>query len=60
MSNAVKFTPEGGTITISSRLAFGLELEQTTLPPVSTDSTALSVELDARFLVLEVTDTLKL
>ncbi|HEY9896720.1 MAG TPA: ATP-binding protein [Candidatus Sericytochromatia bacterium] len=57
LSNAVKFTPEGGTITISSRLASGLELEQSTLPPVSTDSTALRVEPDDRFLVLEVTDT---
>ncbi|MBD2075204.1 PAS domain S-box protein [Phormidium sp. FACHB-592] len=58
LSNAVKFTPEGGKITISSRLASGLELEQNTLPPVSTDNTALMViEPDARFLVLEVTDT---
>ncbi len=57
LSNAVKFTPEGGTITISSRLASGLELEQSTLPPVSTDSAALRVEPDARFLVIEVTDT---
>jgi signal transduction histidine kinase len=57
LSNAVKFTPEGGTITISSRLASGLELEESTLPPASTDSIALMVEPDDRFLVLEVTDT---
>ncbi|MBW4470638.1 MAG: PAS domain S-box protein [Stenomitos rutilans HA7619-LM2] len=57
LSNAVKFTPVDGTITISSRLASRLELENSTLPPIATDTSAMTITPDDRFLVLEVTDT---
>ncbi|MBW4691558.1 MAG: PAS domain S-box protein [Lyngbya sp. HA4199-MV5] len=57
LSNAVKFTPEGGTITISSRLASGLELETNTLPSIATENTSSGTAPDNDFLVLEVTDT---
>ena len=57
LSNAVKFTPEGGTITINSRLASGLELEDATLPPTLTDIALTCPAPDASFLVLEVRDT---
>ena len=57
LSNAVKFTPEGGTININSRLASGLELAQATLPPAATDIASIRIAPDASFLVLEVSDT---
>ncbi|MBD2020892.1 PAS domain S-box protein [Leptolyngbya sp. FACHB-36] len=57
LSNAVKFTPEGGTITLSSRLADGVELEANTLPVGSTHLSSSCVTLDARFLVFDVSDT---
>ncbi len=57
LSNAVKFTPAGGTITINSRLASGQELERVTLPPATNDGAPQCVPPDASFLVLEVSDT---
>ena len=57
LSNAVKFTPEGGMITLSSRLAFGLELARVALPVAATDSSSTRIGPDDCFLVLEVSDT---
>ncbi|MBC7973001.1 MAG: PAS domain-containing protein [Verrucomicrobia bacterium] len=57
LSNAVKFTPEGGTITINTRLASGLELAHHTLPPAATDTASIESAPEADFLVLEVSDT---
>jgi PAS domain S-box-containing protein len=56
LSNAVKFTSPGGTITVSSRVAPGSELEATTLPVEVPDLPACIIPT-ARFLVLEVSDT---
>ncbi|XGV96885.1 MAG: ATP-binding protein [Leptolyngbya sp. BL-A-14] len=57
LSNAVKFTATGGTITINSRLASRLELETSTLPPTATEHTSRVTAPDDCFLVLEVMDT---
>jgi PAS domain S-box-containing protein len=57
LSNAVKFTPEGGTITLSSRLASGLELQQDTLPVEPEAAAPQIISLDSGFLVLSVSDT---
>jgi PAS domain S-box-containing protein len=56
LSNAVKFTPKQGTITLSSRVALGSELEATTLP-VEVPELPSCIMSNAQFLVLEVTDT---
>lgn len=55
LSNAVKFTPKAGTITLSSRLASRLELEASTLPPETTLPSSFTSA--TCFLVLEVSDT---
>lgn len=56
LSNAVKFTPAGGSIVLSSRLASESELAANTIPEETTDSPSYPPP-DARFLVLEVSDT---
>lgn len=57
LSNAVKFTPTGGMITLTSRLASGAECNKNTLA-VSTPTVSTSdVATDAQFLVLDVKDT---
>lgn len=56
LSNAVKFTPAGGSIILSSRLASESELAATTIPVESTDSQSCILP-DTHFLVLEVRDT---
>lgn len=56
LSNAVKFTPEGGAIVLSSRLASQSEVAANTMPVESTDSPADTLP-DTRFLVLAVSDT---
>ena len=55
--NAVKFTPEGGSITLSSRLASGLELKKTTLPVENPERIVPQITIDSDFLVLSVSDT---
>jgi PAS domain S-box-containing protein len=55
--NAVKFTPEGGGITLSSRLGSGAELQETTLPVEASEGAVPQISLDASFLVLSVSDT---
>ena len=59
--NAVKFTPEGGSITLSSRLGSGAELQETTLPVEASEGASEGAvpqtSLDASFLVLSVSDT---
>ncbi|MBD3884697.1 PAS domain S-box protein [Phormidium tenue FACHB-886] len=57
LSNAVKFTLEGGKITLSSRLASKSELEADTLPVEVTDGSSACLASDACFVVLEVNDT---
>ena len=56
LSNAVKFTPPGGTISLSSRVAFGAELEAITLPAELSNLPFCALP-HAQFLVLEVSDT---
>lgn len=51
LSNGVKFTPEGGQVKLSSRLASGRDLEQETRPDNS------PVNPQTPYLCLEVTDT---
>ena len=55
--NAVKFTPEGGSITLSSRLASGLELKETTLSVENPERLVPQITIDSDFLVLSVSDT---
>lgn len=57
LSNAIKFTPQEGTITLSSRLASGVELEATTLPVEASNLSPCCVRSNDYFLVLEVSDT---
>jgi signal transduction histidine kinase len=57
LSNAVKFTPEGGAITLSSRLADRQELEAATLPVEVSEKLGTEASTDCRFLVLSVSDT---
>lgn len=57
LSNAVKFTLEGGKITLSSRLASKAELEANTLPVEIIDELPACLTSDACFVVLEVNDT---
>lgn len=57
LSNAIKFTPIGGIITLSSRVASGFELAAIALPLAEPCLSSLAVAPDARFLVIEVTDT---
>ena len=56
LSNAVKFTPERGRITVSSRIALGLELDAIALPLESANLSKPS-QPEAQFLGLEVSDT---
>lgn len=55
LSNAIKFTPRGGMITLRNRVASGAEFAATTLP--TTDSHPADTISKAQFLVLEVSDT---
>ncbi|HEY9627902.1 MAG TPA: ATP-binding protein [Coleofasciculaceae cyanobacterium] len=57
LSNAVKFTPEGGSITLSSRLANGLELAEETLPVEISEELGSRNEIDSTFLALSISDT---
>lgn len=54
LSNAVKFTPEGGTLTLSTRLSSSLELEA---QMGAIDQSSLSTRSTPCFLVLSVSDT---
>lgn len=56
LSNALKFTPEEGTITLKTRLASQSEMEAQTLP-VGTPEEALFGYRPESFLVIEVSDT---
>jgi PAS domain S-box-containing protein len=53
LSNAIKFTPEGGTIILRTRLASDLEIED----PIGAVDRALQPTLASRFVVLSVCDT---
>jgi len=57
LSNAVKFSAEEGIITVSSRQAFGRELEAVSLPLEKSNQALFHVMPDDRFLVIEVRDT---
>lgn len=59
LSNAIEFTPEGGTITLSTRLVFNLETElETEAKVLLEDAHQLSlVDPVPHFLVLSVSDT---
>lgn len=54
LSNSIKFTADGETITLTTRLASGAELKTHTLPPENLDLSPITS--DSRFLVLEVSD----
>jgi len=56
LSNAVKFTPLGGTVTLKSRVASREQLEANTLP-VEENLASSWVTFDTSFLVIEVDDT---
>jgi len=56
LSNAVKFTPSGGTVTLKSRVASREQLEANTLP-VEENLASSWVTFDTSFLVIEVDDT---
>ena len=55
--NAVKFTPDGGSITLGSRLGNGAELQETTLPVEVSEGLVAQPDIDSCFLVLSVSDT---
>ena len=55
--NAEKFTPDSGSITLSSRLAGRSELQENTLPVEGSEGIAPQTRLASSFLVLSVSDT---
>ncbi|MGB3494148.1 MAG: ATP-binding protein [Elainellaceae cyanobacterium] len=57
LSNAVKFSSEGGSITLTSRLASGRELEAIALPAEEANQSLCRVLPTDPFLVIEVSDT---
>lgn len=56
LSNAVKFTPNGGTITLTTHLASRQEMEQQSLPVSSPDLLGSNSSIST-FLVISVRDT---
>ena len=57
LSNAVKFTKEGGTLTLSTRLSSVMELKAQSPDVRIIDQSFLSTPSASRFLVLSVSDT---